>query len=90
MPEVMIEGWQLYEAVINVPAEGAFNEFSIIFESPTAMYIDDFRLVPLKAASMCYVYDPFTLKLMANLDDNHYATFYEYDDEGNLIRVKGN
>ena len=25
---------------------------------------------------------------MAELDENNYATFYEYDDEGTLIRLK--
>jgi hypothetical protein len=25
---------------------------------------------------------------MAELDENGFATFYEYDDEGSLIRVK--
>ena len=25
---------------------------------------------------------------MAELDENNYATFYEYDDDGTLIRVK--
>jgi len=25
---------------------------------------------------------------MATLDENNYATFYEYDDKGNLIRTK--
>ena len=35
-----------------------------------------------------YVYDPITLWLTAELDDNNYATFYEYDQEGQLIRIK--
>ena len=35
-----------------------------------------------------YVYDPVSLRLMAELDENNYATFYEYDDEGTLVRVK--
>ena len=35
-----------------------------------------------------YVYDPVTLKLMAELDANNYATFYIYDDEGHLTKVK--
>ena len=35
-----------------------------------------------------YVYDPSTQKLTAELDENNYATKYEYDDEGILIRVK--
>jgi hypothetical protein len=25
---------------------------------------------------------------MAELDENNFATFYEYDDEGSLVRVK--
>jgi hypothetical protein len=25
---------------------------------------------------------------MAELDENNYSTFYEYDDEGNLMRLK--
>ena len=28
------------------------------------------------------------LRLMADLDENNYATYYEYDDDGTLIRVK--
>jgi hypothetical protein len=35
-----------------------------------------------------YVYDPKTLRLVAELDDENYATFYEYDEEGVLVRVK--
>ena len=34
------------------------------------------------------VYDPQSLRLMAELDDRNYATFYEYDEEGTLVRVK--
>jgi hypothetical protein len=29
-----------------------------------------------------------SLRLMAELDENNYSTFYEYDDDGTLIRVK--
>lgn len=35
-----------------------------------------------------FVYDPFTLRLHAELDENNYATYYEYDEEGALVRVK--
>ncbi len=35
-----------------------------------------------------YIYDPVSLKLTAVLDENNYATFYEYDQEGTLIRTK--
>ncbi len=29
-----------------------------------------------------------TMRMMAELDENNYATFFEYDDDGVLIRVK--
>ncbi|MNT78232.1 hypothetical protein D3C72_2174470 [compost metagenome] len=35
-----------------------------------------------------FVYDPLTLRLFAQLDENNYATFYEYDAEGKLVRTK--
>jgi hypothetical protein len=35
-----------------------------------------------------YVYDPVSLRLVAELDANNYAAFYEYDEEGTLIRTK--
>ncbi|MBX3101889.1 MAG: hypothetical protein KF690_05225 [Bacteroidetes bacterium] len=51
-------------------------------------FFDDVRIAPFDANVKSYVYDPKTLRLMAELDNNNYATFYEYDQEGNLIRVK--
>jgi hypothetical protein len=35
-----------------------------------------------------YVYDPISLRLVAELDANNYASFYEYDAEGTLVRTK--
>jgi hypothetical protein len=35
-----------------------------------------------------FVYHPVTQKLVAILDENNFATFYEYDAEGNLVRTK--
>jgi hypothetical protein len=50
--------------------------------------IDDIRITPFDASMKSFVYDPYTLRLTGQLDDNNFATFYEYDDEGTLIRVK--
>jgi hypothetical protein len=52
------------------------------------VYFDDIRIHPFNADMKTYVYDPQTLRLMAELDENNYATFYNYDEEGQLIRVK--
>ena len=35
-----------------------------------------------------YVYDPVTLRLVAELDERNYASIYEYDEEGKLVRIK--
>jgi hypothetical protein len=35
-----------------------------------------------------FAYDDKTTRLMAEMDENNFATFYEYDDEGSLVRVK--
>ena len=34
-----------------------------------------------------YVYDVKN-RMTAELDENNYATFFDYDDQGNLIRVR--
>jgi hypothetical protein len=43
---------------------------------------------PFKGNMKTFVYDPITQRLKSELDENNYATFYEYDQEGGLIRVK--
>lgn len=52
------------------------------------MYFDDIRIQPFNASMKASVYDPFSLRLMAELDDRNYATLYEYDKDGILVRVK--
>jgi len=53
-----------------------------------AFLIDDLRIHPYLAGMKSYVYDPVTYKTAAELDENNFATFYEYDKEGNLERIK--
>ena len=52
------------------------------------VYFDDIRMIPDNSNMQSFVYHPVNLRLMAQLDENNYATFYEYDDDGTLIRVK--
>lgn len=51
-------------------------------------YFDDIRVFPADGSMKCYVYDPLDLRFVAELDERHYATFYEYDNEGKLVRIK--
>lgn len=82
----ILDGWQLYQA--NVSFSAQYSTFEVVFDGVEEMFIDDFRMSPLKSDTKCFVYHPSSLKLMATLDANHFTTFYEYDEEGNLIRTK--
>ena len=86
--ERIIEGWQQFEAVFTVPESG--NKIRLAFNAPAdvALLVDDLRLHPFNANMKSFVYDPVTLRLSAELDENNFASFYEYDDEGTLVRVK--
>ena len=53
---------------------------------PEDVYIDDLKLQPADAEMATYVYDPATLKVIAIFDNQHFGTFYQYNQEGKLIR----
>jgi len=84
----IIEGWQRVEDTVLVPATAVSMTFSMQTTSGTPVFFDDIRVHPFNADMKSYVYNPVSLRLMAELDGNNYATFYEYDDDGTLIRVK--
>ncbi|HVI47119.1 MAG TPA: hypothetical protein VM802_19740 [Chitinophaga sp.] len=84
----IIDGWQRYEQVVNLPAAATKVSFSFEATGSTAVFFDDLRIHPYNAIMKSFVYNPVNLRLVAELDENNYATFYEYDDDGVLIRLK--
>lgn len=80
----IIDGWQQVEVIFTVPPSATTAAITL----PTNYYIDDVRIFPADANMKSFVYNPINEKLMATLDENNFATFYEYDAEGNLTRVK--
>lgn len=84
----IIDGWQRYEGVFTVPAGNTGVSLQLINNSASTIYYDDIRIHPYNANVKSYVYDPVNLRLVAELDANNYASFYEYDEEGTLIRTK--
>lgn len=90
----VVEGWQRIEEVFTVPAGATDVDVQLTSSGPNNhaapenVYFDDIRVHPFDASFKSFVYDPVTLKFVAELDNNNYATFYEYDDEGKLVRVK--
>jgi hypothetical protein len=84
----VIEGWQRYESEFMAPAGATQMELRLKNNSTQPIYFDDIRIHPFNSNMKSYVYDPVTLRMTAELDANNYARFYEYDEEGVLIRTK--
>jgi hypothetical protein len=84
----IIEGWQRMEETVTIPPGTEQIGIRIKNTSSSSVFVDDVRMHPFNASMKSFVYDPNTFRLMAELDANNYATFYEYDEEGGLVRVK--
>lgn len=84
----IIDGWQRIEGLFEVPAGATQIKIDLINLGGLDIYYDDVRIHPFDANMKSFVYDVSNFRLMSELDDNNYATYYEYDAEGNLIRVK--
>lgn len=86
----VVEGWQRVEAIVDLQNNSNAGLLNIGIQNTLGddIYIDDIRIHPFNAKMKSFVYDAVTLRLMAQLDENNYATFYEYDDEGSLVRTK--
>jgi hypothetical protein len=90
-----IDGWQKIEGVFEIPQgsqrlriqlRGASGSFGF-FNTGNSNF-DDLRIQPFNSTMQTYVYHSETLRLVAILDENNYATFFEYDEEGQLVTIK--
>lgn len=89
----IIDGWQQVEIIFTIPGYSTAGADDITFTfnnatSANTAYIDDVRLHPFNSSMKSFVYDPISLRLWAELDERNFATLYEYDQEGALVRVK--
>lgn len=92
----IIDGWQRVEYVFEVPANTTSGDICVSLKNlcPNAgsnkrdVYFDDIRIHPFESNIKTFVYHPKSLRYMAELDANNFATFYEYDEEGSLVRTK--
>lgn len=85
---LLIESWQRVNGTFEVPVGTKSISIKIIGATDVETWFDDLRVHPEKATMKTFAYDATTLRNMAAMDENNYATFYEYDAEGSLIRVK--
>lgn len=87
----IIDGWQRVEYIFEYSAQTiAANVSSFIHLSDNLggqLLIDDIRIQPYNSEMVSYVIDPISLRLWATLDSRNFATFYQYDEEGSLVRI---
>lgn len=79
--------WSLYRAFIE-PASLPLGQpigATISFDNP-AIYLDDIKFAPKESQTTCFVYDAKSLRLIALFDDQHFGLFYQYNNEGQLVR----
>ncbi len=84
----IIEGWQKLEGRMVIPEDGLTLKITFKKGAAASAWFDDLRLHPAEGNMQSYVYELDTYRLNAELDENLYATFYYYDQEGKLYLVK--
>ncbi len=83
----IIDKWQRISYEFDIPIGATDIEINLGTLGGPVLF-DDIRIHPANGSFVSYVYDPVSMKLVATLDDNNYATIYEYDNEGTLLRIK--
>lgn len=84
----IIDGWQRIVGEFTIPVGTYDLGVNLYAHDILDTFFDDIRIHPFNASMKSYVYDGETFWLVSELDDNNYATIYEYDQEGGLIRIK--
>ncbi len=83
-----IDGWYAVSGNFNIAPLALELNLEMINNSTAPAYFDDIRIQPFNSMMKGYVFDNVNKRMTAELDENNFATFFEYDEEGNLIRVK--
>ena len=85
----IIDDWQRIIGEFTIPQLTTSLSIELVNDNQDIQaFFDDIRIHPINGNMKSFVYDPVTQRLMAELDENNYATYYEYDKEGGLVRVK--
>lgn len=84
----VVDGWQKIEGEFEVPTGAIIFKINLINDNQDLdAYFDDIRVHPFNSQMISYVYDPVTYRLVAELNNDNYATYYIYDAEGKLIKT---
>lgn len=87
----MINGWQKMDGTFTA-IDAAFIQLKFIpgqaLGQNVDAYFDDVRVFPYEGNMVSHIYNPLNYRLAATLDNNNFATFYYYDEQGNLYLKK--
>jgi len=82
----VIENWQRVTGNFTTSSN---NNISVSLNKGNAItFFDDIRIFPADGNMVSYVYDDVNLRLTYSLDENNYFTKNEYNNQGELMRVK--
>ncbi|MBD78744.1 MAG: hypothetical protein CL840_07480 [Crocinitomicaceae bacterium] len=88
----IIDGWQRFEYSVEIPSSyNINNNLKLTFENEQTSdksYIDDIRIHPFNSQMVTSVFDPITLRLSAELDNSNFATFYSYNEDGQMVTTR--
>lgn len=84
----VIDGWMRMEGVVSIPAGYKNITVSLVNSGSGAVYFDDIRIHPFQAGMTTVVYDPNTMLPLATHDGYNFTTFYNYDENLQLVRVR--
>jgi hypothetical protein len=83
----LVDGWQKITGNIRIPENT--DEVTIKMATDFGIaYFDDFRIHPYNAQMKGFVHNPYNLRHTATLDNNNYAVFYQYNEEGEFTGTK--
>src|SRR5690554_5106595 len=83
----IIDGWQRIEGIFEIPLDA--ETISVKLKNKDAVsYFDDIRLHPFNSSMVTIVYSPFTMLPTAKHDAYNYTTFYNYDENLSLVKIR--
>lgn len=87
--DLELDGWKRIEGEFEIPAAGSEIVVSLINNNTgIPAYFDDLRIHPFLAGMQTTVYDPATFLPLATHDGYNFTTFYNYDENLNLVRIR--
>jgi hypothetical protein len=80
-------GWYRYETIVKqLPTDLLLEVKLLVTPAETYGHLDDFKVMPFMAHGKAYVYDKRNYRLLAEFDQQHFATIYQYNPKGELVR----